>query len=82
MTRMKLLSFAAILAATATGCAGPRIVTSMSTTRDGKFRVLYSRQLGMGGVEQGIIDCQAGEGGTLSNCAPITVAFADQEKKQ
>lgn len=62
----------------ASSCAGPKIVSSMGTTRDGKFRLLYGRNLGMGaGTEQGIIDCQAQADGSITNCQPVKLVFEE-----
>jgi hypothetical protein len=64
----------------ASSCAGPRVVQSMGTTRDGKFRLLYGRNLGMGnGTEQGIIDCQAQADGTITNCQPVKLVFQEDK---
>lgn len=73
----KLLVLAA-LAALASSCAGPRIVRSMSTTRDGKFRLIYDRNAGWGSFEQGIIDCKAADTGAISDCQPVKVTFVEE----
>lgn len=63
----------------ASGCAGPKIVQSMGTTRDGKFRLVYGRSLGVfGGTEQGVIDCDAQEDGSITNCKPVTLVFEEK----
>lgn len=68
------------LGAFASGCAGPKVVTSMGTTRDGKFRLIYSRNLGMfSGSEQGIIDCEAQGDGSITNCKPVALIFQEDK---
>jgi hypothetical protein len=52
----------------------------MGTTREGKFRLLYGRNLGMGnGTEQGIIDCEAQADGTITNCKPVKLVFEEEK---
>lgn len=78
MTKTTKLLVLAALAALASGCAGPRIVRSMSTTRDGKFRLIYDRNAGFGAFEQGIIDCKAAASGAISDCESVKVNFAEE----
>lgn len=77
MTHVKALCAAAIVAAVMGGCAGPRIVSSMHTTRDGKFRLLYYRNAGLGSTEQGIVDCKAESNGSINTCQPVTISFKE-----
>jgi hypothetical protein len=72
-----LVAMLALVGIMASGCAGPRIVRSMSSTREGKFRILYDRNAGFGNYEQGLIDCDAAEGGAISNCKPVKVTFKE-----
>lgn len=75
----KLIVLAALGALGLSACAGPRIITSMSTARDGKFRLLFFRNLGFGNSEQGVIDCDAAADGALSNCKPVTLTFVEEK---
>ncbi len=75
----RLIALAALGALGLSACAGPRIITSMSTTRDSKFRLLFYRNLGWGNTEQGVIDCDAGADGALSNCKPLTLTFVEEK---
>ncbi|MBL9039342.1 MAG: hypothetical protein JNG84_12560 [Archangium sp.] len=75
--QLKCLVAAAALATALTGCAGPRIVSSMHTTRDGKFRLLFYRNAGMGATEQGIVDCKTQSNGSISDCQPVKVTFQE-----
>ena len=69
-----------VAGAFASGCAGPKIVQSMGTTRDGKFRLVYGRNLGMfRGSEQGIIDCEAQADGSITNCKPVKLVFEEDK---
>lgn len=77
MTKKLWWRVALVAAAFGSGCAGPRIVNSMGSTRDGKFRVLYYRDVGMGNTEQGIVDCKAEASGTISNCAQVHLNFQE-----
>jgi hypothetical protein len=77
MDIMKRLLAAAALAALVGGCAGPRIVRNMATTREGKFRLLYDRNLGMGAYEQGLIDCKAQSTGAITDCQPVRITFKE-----
>lgn len=69
---------AIVVAGVAQSCAGPRIVRSMTTTRDAKFRLLYDRNLGFGSFEQGLIDCKAQTDGSITDCQPVSVAFKEE----
>ena len=77
MKHLNHLVAAAALATLVTGCAGPRIVSSMHTTRDGKFRLLYYRNAGLGSTEQGIVDCKTQTNGSISGCESVKVTFKD-----
>lgn len=76
MTKKKWLVLAALVAMTSS-CAGPRIVRSMNTTRDGKFRLIYDRNVGFGQSEQGVVDCKAAETGAISECQSVQVKFVE-----
>lgn len=73
----RTLAMAAVLGLLASGCAGPRVVRSMTGTRDAKFRITYERNTGFGGYEHGVIDCDAAESGAISNCKPVKLTFAE-----
>jgi hypothetical protein len=77
MTKSKWIVVAALLAVTS-GCAGPRIVRSMNSTRDGKFRLLYDRNVGWGQFEQGMVDCKVAEDGSISECQPVNITFVEE----
>jgi hypothetical protein len=77
MKRLRFILAVAAGAAVFSGCAGPRIVSSMHTTRDGKFRLLYYRNAGLGSTEQGIVDCKAQSNGSITDCQPVKVTFKD-----
>ena len=77
MKHMKSILVAAFAAVIASSCAGPRIVSSMHTTRDGKFRLLFYRNAGLGSTEQGIVDCKAQDSGAISDCQPVRVTFKE-----
>jgi hypothetical protein len=78
MTPLHRAAAAVVLLAMLEGCAGPRIVSSMSTPRTNAFRLLYTRNLGLGATEQGIIDCQAmPESGAITNCQPVGLVFKE-----
>jgi hypothetical protein len=77
MTKTKWFVLAALLAV-ASGCAGPRIVRTMNTTRDGKFRILFDRNAGFGQTEQGMVDCKTSETGAISDCQQVTVNFQEE----
>lgn len=69
---------AGALLALASGCAGPRIVRSMSTTREGKFRLIYDRNAGFGSFEEGLIDCKTDAAGAISECQPVKMNFLEE----
>ena len=75
----KALMLATLMGMALSACAGPRIVSSMSTTRDSKFRLLFYRNLGFGASEQGVIDCDAQADGSLSGCKPVTLTFVEDK---
>lgn len=77
MKKTKWIALAALIALTS-GCAGPRIVRSMNTTRDGRFRVLFDRNAGFGQSEQGMVDCKTAEDGSISDCQPVKVTFSEE----
>ncbi len=78
MHMLKVLLAAATIAAALSGCAGPRIVRSMTTTREGKFRLLYDRNAGWGKFEQGLIDCKSADNGAITDCHSVNVAFREE----
>ncbi|MCA2980833.1 MAG: hypothetical protein INH41_00770 [Myxococcaceae bacterium] len=57
-----------VFAMVASSCAGPCVVRSMGTTRDGKFRLMFERNAGFGTFEQGIVDCTTDSKGAGSDC--------------
>lgn len=73
----KLIALAALGGLVLSACAGPKVVTSMFTTRDNKFRLLYYRNLGMGNSEQGVIDCSAQADGSITDCKPVGLVFKE-----
>ena len=77
MKHLKVVLAAVSVAALLGGCAGPRIVSSMHTTRDNKFRLLFYRNAGFGSTEQGIVDCKAQDNGSITDCQPVKVTFQD-----
>lgn len=64
--------------AAATGCAGPRIVSSMDSAREGKFRFVYTQSKAFNS-EQGVVDCKISPEGVVSACESLNVVFVDKE---
>ena len=78
---------AGLLAATLLGgCAGPRLVNSMSVTRNGKYRFIWYQNKSVPPFsytsEQGLVDCDRGSDGQLGNCKPVAIVFDDKEEGQ
>jgi hypothetical protein len=65
------------------GCAGPRLVSSMATTRDGKYRFVWYQNKAVPPFsytsEQGLVDCERSSSGELKNCQPVKIVFNDKE---
>lgn len=65
------------------GCAGPRLVSSMSTTRENKTRIIWYQNKSIPLIkytsEQGMIDCDRGGDGQLTGCKPVKIVFKDKE---
>ena len=59
------------LAAVLGGCASPRVVTAITSSRD-QIKFLYVE-----GSDQGVIKCSVGADGALSQCRRIAVSLED-----
>ncbi len=68
-----------------TGCAGPRLVSSMSRTREDKYRFIWYQNKSVPPFsytsEQGLVDCTRGQDGQLEDCKPVKIVFLDQEER-
>lgn len=64
------LAIFAMALATA-GCSQPRVVRGI-TSRGDQAKFLYIE-----GSDTGVVKCQLGNDGALSNCRPMTVALED-----
>lgn len=76
---------AGLLAATLLGgCAGPRLVSSMSVTRNNRYRFVWYQNKSVPPFsytsEQGLVDCERKGDGQLSNCKPVQIVFNDKEE--
>ncbi|HVJ88544.1 MAG TPA: hypothetical protein VM580_01995 [Labilithrix sp.] len=70
----RTLSCAALvagLAAVLGGCAHPRVVTAITSSRD-QIKFLYVE-----GSDQGVIKCSVGADGALSQCRNIAVSLEE-----
>ncbi|OJY25994.1 MAG: hypothetical protein BGO98_36015 [Myxococcales bacterium 68-20] len=65
------LGILAAMAFAAIGCGSPRVVRGI-TSRADQVKFLYIE-----GGDTGVVKCQLGADGTLSNCHPMTVALED-----
>ena len=73
-TRRLWVACALALAAIASGCAGP-LVVSAAQSRGGNVKFGYTR---MGSGEQGIISCDVPEGGgDVGNCRHMAINFKE-----
>lgn len=58
------------------GCSHPRIVTNTSVAR-GQMKILYQENKTFGRTEQGIIKCDVGGDGSLTNCRRMALKLED-----
>jgi len=78
MTKTTKLLVLATLAALASGCAGPRIVRSMNTTRDGKFRLIYDRNAGWAPSSKASSTARRPTPAPSADCQPVKVTFVEE----
>ena len=58
------------------GCAGPKVVSAM-TSRNDTIKFVYFQNRFLGG-QQGVIECKAAADGALSECKELALTFADK----
>lgn len=79
----KAAAGAVLAVALLSGCAGPRLVSSMSKTSEGKYRFVWSQTKNnffSAWTEQGIVDCDKADSGQMTQCKPVKLVFIEKEE--
>jgi hypothetical protein len=63
------------IACLSSGCAKPRAVVNI-TSRGDQVKLVYYQQQFMG-YDQGIVQCKAGDDGTLTDCKKLKIKFKE-----
>ena len=72
----RLAGLGALVALGLVGCAGPRVVTGV-TSRGDKIKFIYTQST-FRTLQQGAVACTAGADGSLTACQPLTITFKEE----